>query len=114
LETPAVLVLRARRPDTGKTVRLELQSHTQGVGFRIAPTRALGIDLPDDAQKILHVVTHLVTDYIGVRELSWRAELLRHEVEEAQVEVNNPVVRTIEGAGSGLALAASGRVAVAV
>ena len=67
----------------------------------------------DDAKKVLHVMANFVTDHVGVRKLARRAKLLGHQVEEGQVEINDPVVRTIEGTGRRFALPASGRVAVA-
>jgi len=58
----------------------------------LLPPAPLSARLP-----VLHVMPDLVPDDVGVRELTWRSELLRHQIEEAQIEIDLSVIGTVEG-----------------
>src|SRR5262249_26041170 len=51
-------------------------------------------------------MTELVRDHVGLREVTGRAEAPRQLVEEAEIEVDLPVPRTVEGTGRRLGEAA--------
>src|SRR5581483_3179820 len=112
LEAPAVLALRARGPHTCKAVRLQLQAHAECIRLRIICAQPLLIHTAEDAEQVLHVMTDFMADDIRVRELSRRTELSGHEVEKAEIEIHDAVVRTVERAGCRFALTAGRRITV--
>ncbi len=88
LEAPAVFLLRARRPDAGEAVGLQLDAHAERVRLRLAAAPAQRVDLVHDAELVLHVVADLVGDDVGLGELARRAEALLEHLVEAQVDVD--------------------------
>ena len=97
LEDPAV-VGRAG-PDAGEAVGLQLEANRELVGV-VGVRLALLADLLLDAELLLDVVAELVGDHVRLREIAGRLEALIELVEEAEVEVDLPVGRTVERAGS--------------
>src|SRR5579862_3165121 len=113
LQPPAVLRLRPLRPNAREAIRLQLDSDAVSGGPRTAI--AAGGSLPvENPEQSLHMVTHLVRDHVRMRELAGRAELARHDVEEAQIQVDAPVIRAIERAGSRIAVPARGGIGIAI
>src|SRR5580704_221982 len=60
------------------------------------------------------MVADFMADHIGVRELPWRIQLLRHEIEETHVEIDDAVVRAVERAGRRLPLTTGRGIAVGI
>ena len=83
LETPALLLLRARRPDAREAIGLQFGPDAERVRSRIAAALALRIHFRENAQQILHVVADFVRDHIGVRELAGCAQTPRHHIKES-------------------------------
>ena len=88
-------------PDAGETVRLQFDPHLDAVGLRLAAGRALRVlRLRQDAEQVLHVMPDLVRNHISFGELAGLAaattEAFAHVTEERGIEINAPVVRTIE------------------
>src|SRR5581483_6832949 len=81
-EAPALLVLRAGRPDTREAVRLELEPYAQSVRLGLITAPTLLVDAAEYAEQVLDVMADLVSDHIGVRELPRRAELSGHHIEK--------------------------------
>ena len=69
-------------PDAGEAVRLQLHFHRQMVDLRLAGALLHFAHFRFDAEQILHVVSHLMRDYVALRELAARAELVFHLVVE--------------------------------
>ncbi len=83
-------------PHAGEAVGL--QFHTDGQGIRVF-LRCLTLkagDFLSHTRQILHVVSHLMRDNIGLREISGGAESLSHFVEEREVEIYLVITRTIK------------------
>ena len=83
------------RPHAGVAVRLELQPDRELV--RLGWIRLL--ELPHArvrAQQVLDVVPELVGEHVRLREIARRAEPLLQLVEEAEIEVDPLVERTVE------------------
>jgi hypothetical protein len=90
LETPALLLLGTVGPHSREAVRLQLESNTRAVG---ATPRSLLLKNPE---LVLHMMPHFVGDDIGVGELPWRTELLAHQIEEAEIQIDDLVLRAVE------------------
>ena len=80
-------------PHAGVTIGLQLDAHRALVRVA-AERRAL-----ERAGEILHVMSDLVRQHVGLREIAWRAELLVKIVEEAQIEIDLAIARTVERPG---------------
>ena len=75
-------------PHAGVAVGLELDPH----GLLVRLAAAAG-----DAEQVLHVVADLVGDHVGLGEVAGGAEAVAQLVEEAEVDVGQPVGRAVEG-----------------
>ena len=82
-------------PDSGEAVGLKFQRNRRAVLSR--PAIAGGALI--QPEQVLHVMTELVRNHIGLREVARRAQLLRQLVEEPEIEVDHAVLRTVERAG---------------
>ena len=83
-------------PEPGKTVRLQFKLHQQGVRLGLAGA-ALGLpDLVADTQQVLHMVTDLVGNDIGLGKITGRTVPLFKVPEERQVEIHLVVRRAVE------------------
>jgi hypothetical protein len=69
----------------------------------LAPIDALG----KSAKQVLYVVTYLVCDYVSLREFARGVEATSQFIEEAKIEIDLFVFRTVEGADSFLRRAAT-------
>jgi len=92
-------------PHAGIAVGLQLHAHRNAVllGLR---TRARRFHLLEGAGLLLHVVTDLVRDDVGLREVARSAEAPLQIAEEREVEVELLVAGTVERPHRGLAHAA--------
>ena len=87
-------------PNTRETVGLQLHEYRELVG--LTGTRALSLaHLVLYAEKRLDVVSDLVCDDVGLREVSRRAATSPELIEEAQIEIDLLVGRTVERSGRG-------------
>ncbi len=82
-------------PNAGITIGLQLEQHRQGVALRRVRLRR-AMHLARGAQQGLQVVTDLVRDDVGLREVARRAEALMQHRVERQVDVGLLVARAIE------------------
>src|SRR4029078_12347719 len=94
-------LIRVIRPDARKTVSLQFNAHLKSVRLDFAAGRELRVlNLRQDAQQILHVMTDLMRNYVSFGEfarLATATAKARLDIaEERGVEINAPVVRTIE------------------
>src|SRR5439155_355597 len=88
---PKAGVRRVFRPYAGKAIRLKLDAHGLTVG---SGARALVLKEPE---LVLNVMAVLVRDHVALRERpALRAELRHEVVEEADVEIDLPIVRAIK------------------
>jgi hypothetical protein len=108
------LLLRAVRPEAGETVSLQFDAYPHTISFRLVHW-ALGLlHLGHDPEQVLNMMANLVSDHIGLGELTALAanvasvETLFKILEEACVEINLLVQRTVERADGGLRKPASG------
>ena len=85
------------RPHAGEAVGLQLEAHRQLVGL-IRVALLLLVHLVADADEVLHVMSHLVGDDVGLSEVTWCAEAGRQLAEEVEVEPSRHVDRAVEGA----------------
>src|SRR5204862_6806850 len=107
---PALGVMVA--PDTGIAVGLELERHRQRI-LLIRTRRLSSPHLRVGAHKRLHVMSELVGDDVGAREITRRPETALQLAEEPQIEVDLVIRGAVEGAGRGLREPAAGLVGVA-
>src|SRR5665811_384634 len=87
------------RPYAGETVGLQLDPHLDAVGlYLVAGGALLGLHLRQDAEKVLHMMTYLMRDHVGVGEFAGLAtaafETHAHIVEKRGVEIDAPVSYT--------------------
>src|SRR5262245_49070684 len=102
------LLLRVMSPDPGKAIGLQLDANLELIGFDLihAPLRLLY--LRQDSQQILYMVADLMRDHVGLRELAvLAADLTATETpfeipKECSVEIDLPIVRTVERTHGGL------------
>ena len=62
------------RPDTSKTVCLQFQSNRRGIGFCLRHLTPGRLDLARYAQEILNMMSHLMSDDVGLGKVSRGAE----------------------------------------
>src|SRR5690242_16861276 len=89
------------RPDAGEAVSLQLDPHLDAIRFGAVADPALRfLCLRQDTKQVLHVMADLVRNHIGFRKFARlaaaSAESNLHVAEERGIEINTPVVRTIE------------------
>ena len=84
-------------PDAGVAVGLQFHPHRQFVGLRCDARDRACCDAPGrDAEQRLDVMTDLVRDHVGLREVARRAEALVELAEERQIEIELVIGRAIE------------------
>src|SRR5215471_10599492 len=94
--------LRPVCPNTGKTIRLQLDPNLQAVGFSLAHPALRLLHLGKQSEQILYVVADLVRDHIGLRELTGLAanvtgaEPSLKILKEACIEVDLLIQRAIK------------------
>src|SRR5208283_4215087 len=102
------LFLRMVCPYSGKTVGLQLYPHLELIGLDLVHAALRLMNLGQDSQQILHVVTDLVCDHIGLGELTALASSVAamkpglEILKKRGVEIDLLIVGTIERAHSGL------------
>src|SRR5690349_14869067 len=86
--------LRGRMsPDPSVAIGLKFQSHRTAVRTHASGTNAL-----IGAEQVLHVMSELVRNDVGLGEIAGRAESLREFVEETEIEIDLLVSGTVERA----------------
>src|SRR5215470_12636568 len=105
-------------PDAGQAIGLQLDLDLQLVGLGAVHPLLLLLDPGKNSQRILHVMTDLVGDHIGLRELAGfafaAAETGLDLAEERGIEIDLLVVRTVERAHRALRHAAALRTGLAL
>ena len=101
-------------PHSGVEIGLQLDAHAHPVGVGLAHTCHLAVGLVQGTQHVLHVVTYLVGNHIGVGEVTVGPQLLPHAGEEGKVYVQLFVGAAVEGAHGRLSLPAGGGSAAGV
>ena len=102
------LLLRVVRPHAGEAVGLQFDPHLELVGLGLVQAALHLLHLRQDAEQVLHVVSDLVRDHVGLGELAAlaadlaAAETSLEVLEERGVEIDLPIVRTIERSHRGL------------
>src|SRR5215468_3285467 len=106
------------RPDAGQTISLQLDLDLQLVGLGAVHPLLLLLDPRKNSQRILHVMTDLVGDHIGLREFAGfafaAAETGLDLAEERGVQIDLLVSRTIEGPHRALRPPAARRLGLAL
>ena len=91
-------------PYTGKTICLQFDAHLKLIGLDFVHSTLSLLNLGENAQQILDVMTNFVGNHVSLRELTALAadiaapEAPRKISEEGGVEIDLLVVRTVEGA----------------
>src|SRR5262249_52542932 len=102
------LPLRVVRPHPGKAVGLQLDSYLKLVAFDRVHAALRFLHLGQDSEQILHVMTDLVRDHVGLRELAAFAsniaatETPLEILKECGVEIDLLIVRAVERTHGGL------------
>src|SRR5262249_2496597 len=110
----APLLLRVVRPHPGEAVGLQLDSYLKLVAFNRVHAALRFLHPGQDSEQILHVMTDLVRDHVGLGELAAfasdiaAAETSLEILKERGVEIDLPIVWTIERTHGGLGNPASG------
>ena len=85
-------------PYAGIVIGQQLQTYADLVGLHLVHLAHLLVCLVECAQEVLHVVTHLVGDDVGIGEVTVGSQLRLHLGEEREVDVQLLVARAIERA----------------
>ena len=72
-------------PDSGEVVSLQFESHGVLIVIGATPHRA---DFARSSEKILNVVTDLMSDHVGLGEIARSAERSRQFIVEFQIDVD--------------------------
>src|SRR5215471_4284003 len=110
-ETP--LLLSMVSPYPGKAVGLQLDPNLELIAFDRVHAALRFLHLGQDSEQILHVMTDLVRDHVGLGELAAfasniaAAEASLEILKECGVEIDLPIVWTIERTRGGLGKPAS-------
>src|SRR5262249_18526716 len=91
-------LLRRVAPDSGEAVRLQLDAHRLRVARPLRRAAAEVLPVAHQPELVLDVMTDLVGDDIGAREIARRAEALRKLPEELQIQIDVLVAGTVERA----------------
>jgi hypothetical protein len=83
-------------PDTGITVGLEFHSNRKRVCLHLRHLSSEAMHLFRDAKEILHVMTDLMGDHIGLSKVTSRSKTMRHFIEEGKVQIDPVIVGAIE------------------
>ena len=86
------------RPDAGKAIGLQFQPHLQGVALLGTAAFLSCAHLRFDAQQILHVMTDLVRNHIGLCEITRGFKALGQFAIKAQIDIDAAVRRAIKRA----------------
>ena len=95
-------------PQARIAVRLQLKPDAQLVAFDLTDTTAQLLYLTGCAEQLLHVMSHLVGDDIGAREVATGSQPLIQFVEERKIDEDALVRRAIERSHGGFGKAAAG------
>jgi len=101
------------RPNPSKAVGLQLDPNLELIAFNRVHAALRFLHLGQDPEQILHVMTDLVRDHVGLGELAAfasniaAAEAALEILKECGVEIDLPIVWTIERTRGGLSKPAS-------
>ena len=93
-------LIRVIRPHAREAIGLQLHRDLQPIPGCLVAALLRRLHLVGRAEQCLHVMTHLVADYVRGREVAGAAEP-RQVAKEGRVEIHAPVARAIEGSGRG-------------
>src|SRR5258706_10846211 len=106
-----IALLGRVRPHAREAVRLQFQAYRQRIRLRwLALPHALYFAL--DAQQLLHVMSDLMRDHVGLGEFPGRSETAFQFVKKAQVGIHLFVFRTVERTGRTGSLSARGGIRI--
>lgn len=92
---------RGEAPDPGEAVGLQFLPDRQCVPRGLTHAGALLLDPLGDTQHVLHVVSDLMGDHVGPREVAGRAEPTLQFLKERQVQIQGSLrTATIRTAGT--------------
>src|SRR5262245_55430289 len=80
--------LGAIGPDAGEAIGLKFHAHLERIGLCLPHALFERFDLIGDAEKLLHVMTDLMRDNVGLRHVSWRAEAVLEVLIEVEVDID--------------------------
>jgi hypothetical protein len=95
-------------PNAGKTIRLEFDANLQAIGLHLVHPTLFLLHPRQKAELVLNVMPDLMRNHVGLRELAGfaasitTAEASLQVLEEARIEIDLLVVRTIERTHGGL------------
>ena len=95
------------RPHTSKAIGLQFKPHAERVVFSFAHPTAHLVHLAADTQQVLHMVTHLMRDHVGLCKVARCAQALGQGFIKRQVDINFLVSRAIKRPHRRLATAAA-------
>jgi len=96
------------RPDTGEEVSLKLEANGEAVEFGLADAAARRLHFVGDAEQVLHVMSDLVRDDVGLGEIAGRAKAVAQFPIKAEIDVNAAILRAIERTGGAAGKSATG------
>src|SRR5262249_22004017 len=102
------LLLRVMRPHAGEAVGLQLDPNLELIGLTLVEAALRLLNLRQNTKQILYVVANLVRNHVSLRELAAlasniaSAETLQEILKECGIEINLPIIGTIERAHGGL------------
>ena len=99
--------LDKRRPNPGQTIRLQLDTHGNGVAVGLAALGANSVGLTQDPQLVLHMMGHLMGNELGGGKIAPRTQLLLHHCKKRGVQIGALICRAIKRTGTGTAAATS-------
>ena len=94
-------------PHSCIVVGLKFETDAYLVGLRLRKLRHCGVRLIEGAEKVLHMMAHLMRYYIGIAEIARRSYLALHCLEEVKIDIDSLVGRAIERSGLSRTLSAS-------
>src|SRR4029077_14052748 len=87
------------RPNAGEKICLQLEPNREPIRFRFADATALCIHAIGNAEQFLHVMSNLVGNNVGLREIASCTQAFLELTEKPEVDVNLSILRTIERTG---------------
>ena len=94
-------------PDAGQAIRHQLDAHGERIGLAARNLPLALLDLRQDAELVLDVMADLVSDDIGISEITAGPHFRRHLLEEVGVQINPAIIGAIERAHRRLRAAAA-------
>src|SRR5512132_2129721 len=95
-------------PNAGEKIRLQLEPDREPVVFRFADPTARRLHTIGNAEQVLHVMSNFVCDDVGLCKIASCPQAFLELTEKTEVDVNAPILRTIERTGSATSEPAAG------